>query len=193
MVRLPSGHGGALSTKLLLLGRGGRWPFAGHFHGEVREGDVRLAWAGRVSTGGLDSDFLLAKHVSRMLGQPLGTGLDRRRAVASGWERVLAFGEHLAEKRFVLALIAEDAEGAAVSGVGLEALWAVHHGCLAEPWVSQPHPLLSAPVAPTSRPGALTVDALPPYLLSVGADGSSAAEPRGHRASDLMPLCGVRA
>lgn len=179
-------------TRLLLLGRGGRWPFAGQLHGEVEGGGVRLCWAGRVSTGGLDTDFLLARRLHRALADPGSPGMDRRRAIAAAWDRVFACGPELAQARPVLALTAEDADGGAISGVGLDALWAVHHGCLAEGWVQQPHPLLAPPELPEARPGALTVDALPPYLVAVGADGSTSTDPRGHRAQDLLPLCGVR-
>jgi hypothetical protein len=170
-----------------MLGRGGRWPFAGHVAGETRAGGVRLSWAGRVSTGDLGTDFLLAKRVSAALGAVVLETLDRRLAVAAGWEAVFELRDELEGVRPVLALLGEDGQGGAVSAAGLGAMWSIHHGCLAEPWVTSPHPLLSEPHLPAAFPGALTIDAVPPYLIAVGADGTAVTHPRGHRAVDLLP------
>lgn len=182
-----------LGARLLMLGRGGRWPFAGQFAGEVAAGGVRLVWAGRVSTGDLGTDFLLARRLDAILKGIAPGDLDRRRVVAAGWEAMIAISQEIEGVRPVLALLGEDAQGGAVSAAGLSAVWSVHHGCLAEPWVTAPHPLLSEPHVPSAWPGALTIDAVPPYLVVIGADGTAAAQPKGHRAIDLLPLCGVRA
>lgn len=185
--------GGSLSTRALLLGRGGRWPFAGHFHGGVEGGGVRLSWAGRVTTGGLDSDFRAARGADKALIGDGCPGLDRRRAIAVLWDRLIGSQAVLGSGalRLVVLLVAEDADGAAISGIGLHTLFAIHHGCLAEPWVEGPHPLLGAPGLPETRPGALTVESAPPWLIGVGSDGSMLTEPRGHRTVDLLPLCGA--
>ncbi|MCO4745551.1 MAG: hypothetical protein KC912_12235 [Proteobacteria bacterium] len=153
---------------------------------------MRLSWAGRVTTGALGTDFMAARTANRVLQATGSPGLDRRRAIAALWERISEARGQLGDTgRLVLLIVSEDSEGAAISGVGLDQLFAIHHGCLAESWVKPPHPLLGAPGLPEARPGALTVEAAPPYLVAVGSDGSTVVDPRGHRPVDLLPLCGV--
>ncbi|MBW1880018.1 MAG: hypothetical protein JRI25_18205 [Deltaproteobacteria bacterium] len=154
-------------SRPLLLGRGGDWPFAGHFRGRLG----RVAWAGCVAVG---DDLAAAWRVSRVVdgalcrkGPPTA---DRRRALSIMWARLDGVvrevlgpggGDDLA-----LLLTAEDDEGAAVSAVGIGALYALFGGH-AEPWVIAPHPLLGPPGLPARRPGAMTVDHLPDWVVAV--------------------------
>lgn len=154
---------------------------------------MRLSWAGRVTTGGLDTDFHAARGAHQALLGQGSPGLDRRRAMAALWDRVIEARAVLGPgaAKLVLLIVAEDADGATVSGVGLRTLFAIHHGCLAETWVEGPHPLLGAPGLPATRPGALTVASAPPWLIATGADGSALANPIGYRSNDVLGMCGV--
>ena len=179
-----------MDTRLALLGRGGRWPFAGHFHGQRSWQGGRLSWAGRVSTGSLERDFGLSRRISGLLSKEADALLDRRTVVAEGWDRVLTSREELDAAGLVLVLLGEDAEGASLSGVGLTEIFAVHHGCLAERWLSAPHPVLGAPGLPASRPGALALESVPPFLVAIGSDCNPIAQPFGYRGGELMSMSG---
>lgn len=179
-----------MDTRLALLGRGGRWPFAGHFHGQRQWQGARLCWAGRVSTGSLERDFRLSRAITRRLSEAADARLDRRRAVAEAWDRLMTEREDLTTVSLVLLLLGEDGEGASLSAVGLSEIFAVHHGCLAERWLAAPHPVLGAPGMPDARPGALALEAVPPFLVGIGSDCNPIATPFGYRGGELMSMSG---
>lgn len=177
-----------MPARPLLLGTDGDWPFAGHFRGAV-DG---AAWAGRVAAGAdLDVAWRAGRTVDTALRRPGPPDADRRRALSILWTRLDAIGrEGLGPAEggdLALLLVTWDADGAAVSGVGLGAVHAVA-GERVEPWVVPPHPLLGAPGLPAKRPGALTLDALPDWLVGVpaGEGGDLADAPRV-----LLARCGV--
>lgn len=174
----------------LLLGRGGDWPFAGHFRGRLGP----VAWAGCVAAGDdLEVAWRAARTVDGVLRRKGPPTADRRRALSILWARLdgvarealgSARGEDLA-----LLLLAEDEEGAAISGVGLGGLYAVW-GEHVQPWVLAPHPLLGAPGAPTRRPGAMTVDRLPDRVVAVAHE--SPEDLSQVPLEVLLARCGVR-
>jgi hypothetical protein len=136
----------------LLLGRGGDWPFAGHFRGRLE-----AAWrASRAVDAAL-----------RRKGPPTA---DRRRALSILWARLDGVDREVlgpfGGDDLTLLLTAEDEEGGAVSAVGIGALHAVFGG-RAGPWVVAPHPLLGPRGVPARRPGAMTVDHLPDWVVAV--------------------------
>jgi len=182
----------------LLVGRGGPWPFAGYFVGRLDPTPrSRVCWAGRVAVG---DDLELAWRATRAVrgallrGGPIAE--DRRRALSVFWTRL--DGVHRSSLGSAeggdisLLVVAEDAEGAAVSGVGLGAVHAVGPDAPASPWVSGNHPLLGHPGLPQRRPGAITVDRLPPWLVAVAPSELGAGDPVvGGRADGILPRCGV--
>jgi len=156
-----------------LAGRTGPWPFAGAFTGTLcDDGPTGLAWAGRVTSG---ADLSLAWRASRLLEHPLARpGLpraDRRRALAIAWARLDGVQRELlgpnAGDGVSVLLIAWDAEGVALSGIGLEALYASDANGELAPWLAPAHPLFGLPGLTTARPMALTVDAAPSTLIAV--------------------------
>lgn len=179
-----------------LAGRTGAWPFAGAFTGSLSDdGPMGLAWAGRVTSG---ADLALAWRASRLLEHTLARpGLpraDRRHALAIAWARLDGvqrdlLGPNAGDGVSVL-LIAWDAEGVALSGVGLEALYASDPGSALAPWLAPTHPLFGLPGLTTARPMALTVDSAPSSLIAVAhGDGHDLA---GLAHQDALLRCGAR-
>lgn len=173
-----------------LLGTPGPWPFAGHLRGRRHGTGGALSWAGRIAaSGGPQVGYQASRAVDAALRQVAHTG-DRRRVLADAWLaldglRPAALGPERGAD-LVLLLVAVDAEGAAISGVGLDRIL----GGAAELslWLRPPHPLLGPPGLPGAQRGALSVDSLPPWLIGVAADAPSVA---GLRLQAALRACGV--
>lgn len=174
-----------------LAGNEGEWPFAGCFRGT--SGDGTLAWAGRIAaSAGPEVAFRASRRVSAALAT-VAVGGDRRRVLSDAWLALDAiptgaFGPALGGD-LVLLLVARDADGAAVAGVGLEAVWAGGDGGAIVPWILPPHPLLGPPGRPGAKRGALAIDALPPWILARAADGPDLGMLSMQHA---LRACGVR-
>jgi hypothetical protein len=174
-----------------LAGSDGEWPFAGHFRGAV--GDRSLAWAGRVApSAGPEVAFRVSRRVSAALAAvPIGG--DRRRVLSDAWLALdaipaSAFGPSLGGD-LVLLLVSRDEDGAAVAGVGVDAVWAGGDGGAVVPWILAPHPLLGPPGRTGAKRGALAIDTLPPWILARAADGPDLGAMSVQRA---LRVCGVR-
>ncbi len=163
----------SLHTDAALLGRGGDFPFAGHFHGvlDAPTGGTRLSWAGRVTSG---ADRTLAWRAARALHNALlrqgPIEADRRLAASIAWARVDGVSRDILGPNrgdgLVLLLVARDDQGIAVSAVGLSAVLSIDDGEV-HSWIADPHPMLGLPGLPAKRPGALTSDEAPAWLVGV--------------------------
>lgn len=183
-------HGGAVLT-----GREGPWPFAGYFRGSMDAAHgAWLSWAGRVDAG---VDPVAGWKASRAVVAALQQGgpidAERRRALSILWDRLdavdrAALGE-AGGADLSLLLVARDAHGASVSGVGLGAVFTLEEGGEAQPWVTGEHPLLGPPGLPRTRPGALSVDSLCAWVLAVPA--GEAAQVEGLPLAQVLAHCGV--
>ncbi len=158
----------------LLLGRQGPWPLAGHFRGVLSRECCGMAWAGRVAaTGDLTDSWLAAGVVHRQLvGSELSSD-DRRRALAEMWERIRSLdADLLGPSRgddLHLLFVAWDAEAVSVSGVRLAVVLAMDDEGPARHWIPEGHPLCGPPGIPRRRPGALTVDEAPAWVVGVAS------------------------
>ncbi len=183
-------HGGAL-----LAGRGGRWPFAGYFRGSMDLADgAWLSWAGRVDAG---SDPVVGWRAARVLAGAIERGgtiqAERRRALSILWDRLDAVDRQTLGEAggadLSLLLVACDAQGASVSGVGLGAVYTLDEGAGARPWVTGHHPLLGPPGLPRTRPGALSVDGLGTWVIATPS--GSEVEVGGISLERALALSGV--
>jgi hypothetical protein len=118
--------------------------------------------------------------------------IDRRRAISALWARLerldrVQLGPEAGADLSVL-LVAIDAEGVAVSGAGLTAVFGVDQSRRAWDWIVGTHPLLGAPGLPIERPGALTTTDAPEWLVASvpGVPGIG-----GLRLEEVLPRCGV--
>ena len=174
------------------MGRRGLWPLAGHLRGHVGQGTNSLAWAGRVAAAAdLRTAWATAGVVQRALSQTSDSDVSRRQAIVLAWERIgriekAALGPLKGDDLHLL-MIASDAEGIAVSAVGMGGLRAIVDG-VSRPWVEGRHPLLGRPGVPAERPGALTASGGPPWLVGV-AWGESM--PDGESYERCLARCGV--
>jgi hypothetical protein len=171
----------------VVVGRAGPWPFRGHFAGWcTSEGGVSVSLVGRVGAERPVADaWRRAQRVrSTLLDGGVGAA-DRLLALAVLWGRAEALAADCPD--LTLLAVAQDQDGVAVSGVGLTAVWAAE-GARIGHWVTGRHPLLGPPGLGV-RPGAISVDRAPPWLIAVppdvhvedGLDGAS-----------LLARCGVR-
>lgn len=171
----------------------GPWPFAGVFRGRRTAGDLTLAWVGRIgSAAGPEVGFRAARRVGKALADAPVTE-DRRRALADAWLALDALAAPLlgpdGGADLVVLFVAADREGAALSAVGLSALWSGAPGARLEPWIFGSHPLLGPPGRPGARRGALAVDALPPFIFASAHDGGDLA---GIPHEEALVRCAVR-
>ena len=177
----------------VFLGRRSPWPLAGHLRGEVSEGPDCLRWAGRVASGGdLETAWRAAGILHAALRRAGDTGRGRRRVLAAAWERVASLDPSalgpLRGADLHLMLVARDEEGFAISAVGLGGLFALESDGVAKPLLSGRHPMMGRPGVPDERPGALTVEQGPPWLVAV-AWGSATID--GEPAGRVLSRCGV--
>ena len=175
---------------MALLGRIGAWPFAGHFQGTSGQ----VCWAGRVGlSGDLEQAWRASRAVQRALLRAGPIEADRRRALSVLWSRLSGVSRDLLGPGegadLVLVAVATDEEGSAITAIGLQAVLAASATTAASPWVQGTHPLLGEPGLPARRPGALTVDRCPPWLI--GVPRGVERDPRGARLERLLPACGV--
>lgn len=184
-----------MSARPLLLGRGGPWPFGGYFRGGFSHGDTQVTWAGCVTDG---EDLVLAWRAARAVQAALlragPVAADRRRALSVLWARLDgvprdtlggAVGGDLS-----LLVVATDPDGASISGTGLGSLVAPGPTGQVTAWVDGEHPILTPPGIPATRPGALSVTEIPPWLCGV-PHGRALQLPA--RAPLVLRACGVQA
>ena len=187
------GHLGHV-TQIALLGRDGPLPFVGSFRGALPQsaGGTSVSWAGRVTSGTDPAlGWRAARSVSAALARKGPVDADRRRALSILWARLHTasrdvLGPNLGDG-LVLALLAQDAEGIAVSSVGLAAVWSLHDGVSS--WIAPGHPMLSLPGFPSDRPGAVCVDVGPAWLVGVPHDAPVGPPERSE--AQILGECGV--
>ncbi len=118
---------------------------------------------------------------------------DRRRTLSIVWARLDGVSRDLlgpnAGDGLVLLLAAQDADGLAVSAVGLRSVLSADAQGPVSTWVAEPHPLLSLSGLPSERPGALMLDGAPQWLVGVPTDVR--ADVVGHSVTDVLMACGV--
>lgn len=173
---------------VMLFGAEGPWPFAGHFRGATRAGEVELSWAGRgAASRGPEEAF----EVSRSLQQALSAvrpSSDRRQALGQAYAAVDALLSAGSAAEVSLLLLASDPGGASISAVGIANLYAPDARDEIHRWVRPPHPLLSEVDGSGGERGALSVERRPSCLM-----GAVAGEPgRGLKLAEALTRCGVR-
>ena len=182
-------------TQIALLGRDGPLPFVGAFRGALprSEGGTTVSWVGRVTSGTDPAlGWRAARSVSAALARKGPVDADRRRALSILWARLHTasrdvLGPNLGDG-LVLALLAQDAEGIAVSAVGLAAVWSVAADVTGS-WIEPGHPMLGLPGFPSDRPGAVCVDEGPTWLVGVPHDAP--VVPPDRAVQQLLGECGV--
>ena len=133
-------------------------------------------WAGRVGQDApLDVAFRMARAVDAALFQPQAS--ERRRLLVSAWDAVADVDLLEYAGDLTLLLVTQDAEGASVAGVGLGALWAGDGQGVMRPWLPPGHPMLGVRGLPEKRPGALSLDVLPPLLWALAHGDPEVAPP----------------
>ena len=177
---------------LALLGGPEPWPLTGHVRGALAGPDVSVAWVGRaLDTRGGPLDPQAGWRASRSLDAALRAGGsphgDRRRVLAVLWSRLEGKAPL---PGLTLLLASRDADGVALSGVGLSVLHGVRDKVL-HPWLQRPHPLLSPPGLPASVPGALVADDLPDWIIGVPDDPALTQDPTGQPVERVFARCGV--
>lgn len=155
-----------MALPALLLGDPGRTPFAGHLRVRVDVGGSWLTAAGRLATGdGLVAAYAPARRVEAALRTV--TGKDRHGLLWRAWELLAALpGDALGSAGAAdlsLLLVAGDAAGISVAGVGLAAVWGRTDKLL--PLVEGRHPLLAGPGRPKRTPGALELELRPNAII----------------------------
>lgn len=176
----------------LLLCDPGRLPFLGHARVALSTGGVTFAAAGRVGAeAGVKAAYSAARALEDALRGVAGPG-DRHAWLWRAWGALAAMDlDRLGPARgqdLCLLLVAEDAGGIGVAGVGLSALWGLRPSELV-PLVEGAHPLLSGPGLPAKTPGVLTLDQPVTAVVGNPAHLPPLAPPR-----DQVTLrCGVRA
>lgn len=135
-----------MSVEAYLLGSTGRRPFAGHFRGRAALDQVRIAWAGRVGSGGSPVEaWNMAEAVRDALATWPG-GRDRTDGLEQIWLCLHRMERTILSDLAVLFAV-EDAEGGALSACGLSMVYTRGATGL-RPLLSQDHPLLSEPGLP---------------------------------------------
>ena len=154
--------------------------------------------AGRVAGGcGVEQAYAVARRMEGLLGASLagvGDQPDRHTVLRKVWELVaglpaVSFGANQGAD-LTLLLVAHDAEGVGVAGVGLGGLWGeVLDEPHLVPVVPATHPLLTPQGRPKGVPGVLTLEKT--YLHLIGAPAHQDPVPPAR--ADVLRVCGVRA
>jgi len=172
---------------LALLGGPEPWPLAGHVRGALQGSRSSVAWVGRTrASAGPEAAWRASRALEQALtraGPPEG---ERRRVLSVLWSRLETL-EHLQD--LVLLLAAVDADGAALSAVGLGRILGDDGGTLRS-WLAPPHPLLGAPGLPERLPGVLLVQGLPRWLVALPADLAQVPL-EGRPLDPVFARCGV--
>ncbi len=155
----------AVQIPALLLGSQGPLPFAGHLRTVVRGSQAALWIAGRVG----ESDEPVIQRYDRAmevqtalrgLAEGSWAGSDRHGLLRGAWEILSG----LPVPTLSLLLVAVDARGVGLSGVGLSGVfgWFDRERT---PIVESEHPLLGPPGLPESLPGVLTLTRSPERVI----------------------------
>lgn len=189
-----------MSTPAWLLGDPTRLPFVGHARFCVEADGARLSGAARVGVaGGLAGAYRAARGLEAALGavsQPASGARgqaprDRHALLWRAWELLLALpAEALGPEQgadLALLLVAEDAAGVGVAGVGLSAVWGLEGDRLV-PLAEGRHPLLAPPGRPERTPGVLTLDLRPSVVVGCPAH----LDPTPPPLEELRARAGVR-
>ncbi len=164
--------------RALLLGGPGRLPFNGQLRLVLERGAGALHAVGALASSAEPPVAFAAAAVVRQALQGV-QGAGRFDLLRSAWDQLAAIelaalgpaaGEDLA-----LLLLAADADGLAVAGTGLVALYAWSGGVVSE-LVPPAHPLLALRGLPAEPPGVFTPNAEPQRVI--GAAASGALDPR---------------
>jgi len=172
-------------------------PFKGHLRVAVRSGWAGLAVAGRVAGDcSVEEAYAVARRMEGLLGAAVagaGDQPDRHAVLRKVWELVAglpaaSFGSGEGAD-LTLLVVAYDADGVGVAGVGLAALWGERIGEPGlVPVVPDNHPLLTPQGRPDGVPGVLTLEK--PYTRLVGSPAHQ--DPVAPAIADVSRRCGVR-
>jgi hypothetical protein len=156
-----------MKSAAFLLGDPGRMPFIGHFQVGIHTGGASLAVAGRVAAhSGVVRGFRAARELeSALLGMSTVEVQDRHDLIRRAWTvlhdvEACDFGPD-GGADLTLLMVAQDAQGMGIAGVGLSGVWG-WSGAVGDevlPLVQGAHPLLGDPGMPGQTPGVLTLDA----------------------------------
>lgn len=177
-----------------LLGDPALFPFSGHFRLDVAGTQAGVAIAGRVAGDAEpEAAFLAARRVSAVLSTAADgawADTDRHGLIRRIWQLLDALDEDAMGPcrgdDLSLLLLARDARGTGVAGVGLSGVWV-----RLDTWrtLAPPgHPLLSPVGRPASLPGVLTLEE--PCTRVVGAPAH--LDPILPSPEVLARACGVR-
>jgi hypothetical protein len=193
----PAATGRVGTPLVLAFGDPGPLPFLGHFRAEARGPQSVLRVAGRVA-GAADAveACAIAAQVEagvRGLVHDLDRPDDRLALLRSLWAVVAGVEERLPASLsadFAVLVMAADARGVSVTGVGLAGCWFEADRQPPRPLVPARHPLLGPLGVPDIRPGAMTLNAVPTALYAELRH--PVAPPSGLPDSDLRAACGAR-
>ena len=179
-----------------MLGDGGALPFLGHARSYVETPGARMWIASRLFSGG---DVVAAYEASRrfceamdVLSRKVPETTDRNDLIRLVWEFLANVSRDELGTRggddLQLLVVAEDAEGQAVAGVGLSMVY----GRSEEAWtmlVNAEHPLLCGPGLPKTIPGVLTLDSPVQQVIGIPdhLDGTLPVDFDVHRSCGWMP------
>lgn len=169
---------GPAAPSLALLGGLEPWPFAGHVRGSLTGPQASVSWVGRLGPASdPERAWRASRALERVLRRPDAPAGDRRRVLTVLWTRLDGLSRALGSGDggdLVLLLAARDADGVALSAVGVHTLFALRDHAL-HPWLAAPHPLLAPAGRPESLPGALVLESLPGWLFAWDGSGPSPA------------------
>ena len=179
-----------MSAISLMLGDGGRRPFKGHFRWRHARTDRAWSLAGKRGTEqALPDAHGLARAVEAALAQTwdeLPAVAARFDGLRAGWAALEGIlGDSPAAASVCLVMSGHDPDGACVSAVGLEAVWAWSPGD-ALPLAAPGSPLLASAGLPENLPGALDLERAPAFVIGSPA-GCEPALPE-----QVLLACGWR-
>ncbi len=182
-----------MSAPAWLLGDPSRAPFLGHARFALDTGKARLSGAGRLAPkDGLVGAYRAARRLEQVILEAAAGPGDRHALLWRAWEALFALP--LAElgseqgADLTLLMVAEDAGGTGVAGVGLSAALGLAGGRLV-PLAEGRHPLLSPPGRPARTPGVLTLELEVEAVVGIPSHLDAAPPPL----DQLRARCGVRA
>ncbi len=182
----------------LVFGDPGPLAFLGHFRADAGGQGTVLRVAGRVGATVSATEANDAAAQVEALVRNVGRGVqrpdDRLEWVRAFWDALAGFdaATHLPSggADFAALVVAADAKGVSVTGVGLAGCWYTSEMAVPRPLVPPAHPLLGPMGIPAVRPGAMTLNAVPTAVVAELRHPRVA--PQGLRPGPLRAACGVR-